>query len=107
MLNLQLTTQNSGVVARIERPARRRVTERANRLTMQFLEAHIQTVTLIVLAFTAGAILWQAIEGGKQAKGIRENGAIGANRTHADSGVRILSAYCHSDAVEPMAKTLR
>jgi hypothetical protein len=35
---------------------------------MQFLEAHIQTVTLLVLAFTAGAILWQAIEAGKQAK---------------------------------------
>ncbi len=35
---------------------------------MQFLEAHIQTVTLLVLAFTAVAVFWQAIEGGKQAK---------------------------------------
>lgn len=36
--------------------------------TMQFLEAHTQLASLLVLAFTAGAILWQALEAGKQAK---------------------------------------
>jgi hypothetical protein len=35
---------------------------------MQFFEAHVQAVTLLVLAFTAGAIVWQAIEAKKQAE---------------------------------------
>jgi hypothetical protein len=35
---------------------------------MRFLEAHSQIASLLVLAFTSGAILWQAIEAGKQAK---------------------------------------
>ncbi len=35
---------------------------------MQLLEAHIQTVTLIVLALTAIIALWQSIEATRQAK---------------------------------------
>jgi hypothetical protein len=37
-------------------------------VTMHHLYEYIQTVTLMVLAFTAGAILWQAIEGRRAAK---------------------------------------
>lgn len=36
--------------------------------TMQFLDAHSQLASLLVLTFTAFAILWQATEAGKQAK---------------------------------------
>ncbi len=55
---------------------------------MQFLDAHIQTlnllvqtVTLFVLAFTAGAILWQAIGGGKQAKASERLAQLGMEQT--------------------------
>jgi hypothetical protein len=48
---------------------------------MQFLEAHIQTVTLLVLAFTAGVILWQAIEGRKGAKASVELAKLSLKQT--------------------------
>lgn len=48
---------------------------------MQILEAHIQTLTLVVLAFTAIAIVWQAIEARTQAKASEKLAQLGLDQT--------------------------